>query len=178
VTPATLVNHMSVRAVLAAGLVYVVAWAAIVVFACREFGAGGVVTLSWLLLLPFLIGIRLRRHWPDVRKRDLAGLAASVLLLPIAGGGLVIWQSYDLGIPEAHARDLRFAELGRCIGQDPAFRDVEAKQIPFKALCPIYDIEGTVTSKADLDRLKTLVEQYGFDLGNVKVREESVGLKD
>jgi len=141
---------------------YVVVWAGVCVFASREFGVRMTITLSWFLVLPFLVAVRMRRQWDTVRRRDFALLF--VLLVVVSGGGsaFAIWRCYDLGVHDAHVRDAKFAELTRAVGKDPAFCSVKLKSIPFKALSPIYQIQGTVASKSDLDRLESLCQQHGF----------------
>jgi hypothetical protein len=143
---------------------YAATWAGAFVFAFRVFGMGAAMLLSWMLVLPFLIAVRMRRRWTAVRRREIVRLL--VLLVLVSGGGsaFVIWHCYDLGMHNTYRAEVKFGELVRIVGEDPAFRNIELKRIPFKSFHPISQIQGTVASQADLERIRLLCDQYGFPL--------------
>jgi hypothetical protein len=129
------------------------------VFVASDFGLRAASGLFLLFLLPpLVIAIRLRWRWPTVRGREVAYLA---VLFCVAVGAMVFvvrgW--YDTGMDQRHAEDVRWAEFGRLMRRDPAFRNVEITLTHRKH---IYYVEGTVASQADLDRLKSLALSCGI----------------
>lgn len=139
-------------------LVYLIAWAAGFVLACRAFGLGGAMLLSMIPSLPLVVAARLRRRWPAVRGREFALLT---VLLVVALGGVagVVRSWYDAGTHRDHAEDVMYEEFGRRLRGDPAFRHVVIEFSPRKH---IYWVSGTVATRADLDRLGALAVRCGI----------------
>ncbi len=141
---------------------YALAWAGVLVFLHRVFGMDvAAIILSLVLVVPLVVAVQMRRRWPEVRKHELAYL---LILMAFVLGGSVYTIHYwaDIGLHNKHTSYLRFQELTVNAQKDPAFNDVEFSASEFKVDWDIFQIRGTVASQADLERLKSLCDQYGF----------------
>jgi hypothetical protein len=153
---------------------YVALWAFLSLSTASTFGIGFAVGLSLVLVIPFLVALRLWFRWSIVQKRELVYL--SLLVFACGASSLFLFARWrDTGFDSAHAEDIQFDSLIWAASNDPAFRGVRFKHIPFKSNCSMYNISGTVSSEADLARLWSLADEYGFPLnkafvtGNVTV---------
>lgn len=144
--------------------VYALAWAGIFVFVHRMFGIDtATIILLSVIAAPFVVALRMRSRWPEVRKHEFAYLL--ILMVFVLGGSVyTIYYWTDIGLHNKHASYLRFQELTVNAQKDPAFNDVEFSASEFKVTWDIFQIRGTVVSQADLERLKSLCDQYGFSL--------------
>ena len=138
-------------------IVYIIMWAAGFVFVAQVFGIGGTTILSLIPALPFVVGLKMRRRWPAVRRREFAFLA---LLLIVATGGVigVVGKWYETGMDRYHADDVKWAEFGRALRKDAAFQDFEIHLSRKHG----YWVSGTVASEADIGRLNSLAIRCGI----------------
>jgi len=139
-------------------LAYFALWLAGLAFVYRVFGFIPAIGLSLILVFPFLVGVRMRGKWQSLRPQEFVFLSALLVIVLAAGSGLV-WNWYATGMDRRHTEDVQYAEFGRLLRKDPAFRNVEL----FVSGKHIFWIGGTVASKADLDRLRSLAAQYPID---------------
>lgn len=126
-----------------------------VAFAYRVFGFVPAIGLSLILLVPFIFGIRMRGRWQSLRPRELV-LLCVLLVIVLGAASVLVWNWYAIGMDRWHTEDMQYAEFGRLLRKDPAFRNIEL----YVSGKHISWIRGTVTSKADLDRLRSLAAQY------------------
>ena len=144
---------------------YLIIWAVVFIFVYHVFGIGAAMGLTVILALPFAVALRMFSRWQSLRRQEFAFLFTVGIVAFGATGGLV-WNWYDKGMDLRHAKDVEFIEFGRRLQKDPAFRDVELLVSPKE-----FWMRGTVTSDADLDRLRSLAAQghISWDMDEVKV---------
>jgi hypothetical protein len=154
---------------------YLVFWAMAFLILSVGFGVSWAATLSLLLAVPPLIAVCLRFREGPIRDREMAYLLVTAIFV-FVGSIYIVSYWHDIGIDEEHARYNRFMELTHVVHDDAAFRKVELTYTPFKIECGLYRMQGTVASKADLGRLRSLAEQYGFlsEMSDVNVSENSI----
>ena len=79
----------------------------------------------------------------------------------LGASAYTVWYWHDVGMDQFHARYAKFAKLTRLVHEDPAFSNIELD--PPSQSNKDYWIQGEAAfSQADLDRLKSLVQQYHF----------------
>ncbi len=150
---------LATRKVFSLALVgYFLLWLAGFAFVYRVFGFFPAIGLSLILVFPLIVGIRMRGKWQSLRPREFVLLSALLVIVLAAGSGLV-WNWYATGMDRRHTEDVECAAFGRLLRKDPAFRKVEI----FVSGKHIFWIRGSVASKADLDRLRSLAAQYPID---------------
>lgn len=128
------------------------------VFVGPVFGFVAASLLSLFMIPSLVVTVRLYRRRLTVRRRELAYLAV-LSCAALAAAVFVVHNWYDAGMDRRHAEDVRWAEFGRLVRHDPAFQNVWIRVTTRKQ---IYWVEGTVASKADLDRLKSLAADCGI----------------
>jgi hypothetical protein len=168
---------LSTKKALSLGIViYAIFWAIAFAGLAVGFGVSWAVTLSLLIAVPFVIAVRFRFREGPIRETEFLYLLL-VSVVVFVGSACVVSYWHDVGIDREHARYENFGRLTQLVRDDPAFRDINLTYTPFKIECGLYSIEGTVASKADLDRLASLAEQYGFlsEISGVRVSGNSVG---
>jgi hypothetical protein len=139
-------------------LAYVLLWLAGFAFVSGVFGLVPAIGVSLILLFPFIAGVRMRSNWQSLRGREFVFLfTLSIFVFGAVGG--VVWNWYATGMDRRHSEDVECAEFGRLLRKDPAFRNVKL----FVSGKHIFWIRGTVASKADLDRLRSLAAQTPLD---------------
>jgi hypothetical protein len=169
-TGATPSEDLEARRALSLGIAaYLALWGFAFTLLSVVFGMANAVALSLVLSIPLGIALRLRFRQRPARQIEM-GYLLLLLLLVFLGGAYVVSYWHDIGLDRIHSCELKFPEFTRAVRADPAFSDIHFAQIPSKG---IYQISGTVASQADLKRLESLAERYGFlsDIFGVKVMD-------
>ena len=145
-------------------IIYLILFEAVFVFVSHVFGFGCAILLSLIPLFPLIIAIRMRKRWLILKGRDFIYLSILLIITFCAVPGL-IWKWYDLGMDHFYAEHLERVKFVYLLHKDPSFRNlilVERKGCW---------LEGTVSTEADLDRLKSLAATHNDSIycGNVTV---------
>jgi hypothetical protein len=133
---------------------YLIIWAALFIFESRPFGVGSAIISSLLQAIPFIIALRMLIRWQTQRRREFVYLF--ILVIFVYGGvAYRIWDMYDKGQDRYYIEKSEFSEFYQLLHNDPAFRNVEITETPKE-----YLMTGTLSSEADLNRLKALTTRY------------------
>jgi hypothetical protein len=125
-----------------------------------DFGAFAAFSIFFPVLLPpFVVATHLWRRCHNVQGREVA-YAAILACFCLGAIIFVVRDWYAKGMHRQHAEDLQWSQFERLIRRDPAFGNV---QITLTDRKHIYYVEGTVPSREDLERLKSLASRCGIE---------------
>lgn len=147
-------------------LVYVIGWGAEFIFISREFGFKNAIGISFLLLIPFLLIISMRRRWKLLGVGDWGLL---FVVVAVAAFGTKTFQDrwYESGwhyrhgkwtfFPAPSQESLNWSEFKEEFHKDPSFKNLRVHRP--KGSKDDYWLEGTLESEADLVRLIALAKK-------------------
>jgi hypothetical protein len=133
-------------------ILYLIVFGAMYVFVSYVFGPGAAVFLSLIPFFPLIIAIRMHKKWLTLKGRQFVYLGILLIITFCAVPGLV-WYWYDLGMDHIYAVHLERVKFVDYLHDDPAFRNLMLVE---RKGCWL---EGTVPTKADLVRLKSILDQ-------------------
>lgn len=138
--------------------IYFVTWCAVGAYVLRVFGITCALGLSIVLILPLLVAFRLLVRWQRLGAHELVLLLTLVCVAVVTSTWIIV-RWYDAGIDIWHHEDVECAEFKQLLKTEPAFRNVAIDV----SKGHFFWIHGTVSSQADLNRLRHLSRKYSID---------------
>jgi hypothetical protein len=133
-------------------ILYLIVFGAVYVFVSHVFGPGAAILLSLIPFFPLIIAIRMRKKWLTLKGREFVYLVILLIITFCAVPGLILYW-YDLGMDHFYAAHMEHVKIVNSLQNDPAFRNLMLVE---RKGCWL---EGTVPTEADLERLKSILDQ-------------------